>query len=347
MVSHSSQGAELALIFFKIRGSRAVATRRSWQRRARLILDALPRLTDQDRHEIMVSWSHDACHRVNSPAMQKLTGRAPMPGADIDPRTLYRAAFDANGQQLTRQSAGEKKPELSRHIDHGPACNDAIFLVDPCTPCAVALPDNPRPVQPQQRRGPARLLPSLGDSGNLFFATGGNPLHPPRPALPMQAPPPKPCTLSAPPVLTVSPLPPVNVFAEFHSTGSTPGQTAPTKKPGKTRPCSPHATAKRRAALTVWPVATYATTNRPTAQQTKTPTQSTRPPTTPPEPQRRAVHRATYRKTKATPTRPTPRPRPQKTVAPLCSDIPQPPPLLSLFTIHQPHSIQPTPRPNG
>ena len=193
MLSHSAPGQQLPMIFYKIRAARTQSTRRSWQRRARLILDAIPHLTDQERHEIMVSWSHPACHRVNSPAMHKLTGRPPMPNADIDPRTLYRAAFDADGKQLSRQSQDAKKPELVRLIDHGPAANDATFSIacDPCIPnhsvtVCTAPADLSRPLFLATN---ARLAIShhefaWGDSDNRSCPSCGTPCYPHHPALP-------------------------------------------------------------------------------------------------------------------------------------------------------------------
>ena len=58
----SQQVGDLPLIFFKIRASRDKATRRSWQRRARLALASLDGLTPAERHEIMCVWSRpDVC----------------------------------------------------------------------------------------------------------------------------------------------------------------------------------------------------------------------------------------------------------------------------------------------
>jgi len=128
MLSHSAPGHQLPMIFYKIRAARTQSTRRSWQRRARLSLAQIPTLTDADRHEIMVVWSHPASHRINSPAMYKLTGRPPLHDADIDAATLYRARFDATGNTIPHKSADAKKPGLARPFAYcTTAANDSIF----------------------------------------------------------------------------------------------------------------------------------------------------------------------------------------------------------------------------
>lgn len=192
MLSHSQRESDLSLIFFKIRTSRTTPARRSWQRRARLALNQIAILTDAEKHEIMVAWSHPNCHRVNSPALEKLTGRPSLHDADIDARTLYRAAFDANGQQITRQSADAKKPGLARRFDYGPAANDAIFSPGPCkanhpgTACIAPGAAAPLPFLSMAARSvTAHHEPAWGDSDSLSCPNCGNPCYPPRPALPM------------------------------------------------------------------------------------------------------------------------------------------------------------------
>lgn len=120
--SRSKKTASLSYIFFKIRSTRDTPTRRSWQRRARLALDALDYLTPAERHEISACWSKSDVTRINSPALRKLFSRKD-DGSDwetIPAKKMMRAAFDADGQKIPRT----KKPGLATRLDYGPAANE-------------------------------------------------------------------------------------------------------------------------------------------------------------------------------------------------------------------------------
>lgn len=124
-------GADLPLIFYKIRTTRDRSTLRSWQRRARIALDLIERLTPAERHEIACVWSRDDCDRINSPAMRKLFYKANDPPKEyqrLDARTLYRAKFDADGQPIK----AIKKPGKTRPV-FGEAANDADAFRAPAT----------------------------------------------------------------------------------------------------------------------------------------------------------------------------------------------------------------------
>ena len=107
---------DLGLIFYQIRTTRDKATRKSWQRRARLALAAIDTLTPAERHEIMCVWSTQECHLTNSPALNKLLGRESKP--EFSPRApVLRASYTNDGQT-------KKKPAISR-LMHIEAANDS------------------------------------------------------------------------------------------------------------------------------------------------------------------------------------------------------------------------------
>lgn len=96
MRSYSKPDQPLSTIFYRIREARDKATRRSWQRRARLALAKVPGLTDAERHEIAAVWSRPDSMRYDSPALRKLLGfRCPaLPGQTIPAHRAMRCAFD-------------------------------------------------------------------------------------------------------------------------------------------------------------------------------------------------------------------------------------------------------------
>ena len=124
--SRTKPGLGLATIFFHIRTTRDKATRRSWQRRARLALAQMDWLTPAERHEICAVWSRADAVRIDSPAMRKLMGnRAPRSEWETIPaRSVMRARFDGAG----RRRRQIKNPELCRPGPwHGESVNDQIF----------------------------------------------------------------------------------------------------------------------------------------------------------------------------------------------------------------------------
>lgn len=132
--SRTRRGADLATIFFHIRTERDAKTRRSWQRRARIALAAVPGLTDAERHEICAVWSRLDCSRIDSPAMRKLLGHGPAAPeyATIPARSVMSARFDADGKAIRRKRRRGLSGLAALYAD---AANDAppravrLFLV--------------------------------------------------------------------------------------------------------------------------------------------------------------------------------------------------------------------------
>ncbi|MBS0316672.1 MAG: hypothetical protein JSR49_06060 [Proteobacteria bacterium] len=122
--SRTRPGRDLATIFFHIRTERDAKTRRSWQRRARIALAAVPGLTDAERHEIIAVWSRLDCSRIDSPAMRKLLGSGPVAPdyATIPAKSVMSARFDADGK-ATRRRRRPGLPGLAAL--HADAANDA------------------------------------------------------------------------------------------------------------------------------------------------------------------------------------------------------------------------------
>ena len=120
----SRPGQDLATIFFNIRTTRNIATRRSWQRRARQALAQRADLTPAERHEIAAVWSRTDCARFDSPALRKLLGvSGPAHEWETIPASsAMRARFDAGGQRPAK-----KKPGLAR-LDFGDAANAQSFF---------------------------------------------------------------------------------------------------------------------------------------------------------------------------------------------------------------------------
>jgi hypothetical protein len=119
-LSRSTNTFDLNLIFFKIRETRDLKTRRSWQRRARLALALRDDLSPAERHEICSVWSQRNVHQIDSPALSKLHGKAHAPRPE---QTISAKSF-------TRRSTGVKKPSIRGLI----AANDDVFSVD----CSVS-----------------------------------------------------------------------------------------------------------------------------------------------------------------------------------------------------------------
>lgn len=116
----STRTFDLSMIFFKIRESRCMKTRRSWMRRARIALAKLENLTDQDRHEIICVWSRSNASQIASEAMKKVLPRLPhhLEGKTLKSGCFLRQRFDHDGSRI-------KKPSL-----RGLAANDPIFNAD-------------------------------------------------------------------------------------------------------------------------------------------------------------------------------------------------------------------------
>lgn len=124
--SRTKPGLGLATIFFHIRTTRDKATRRSWQRRARLALAQIDWLTPAERHEICAVWSRPDAVRIDSAAMRKLMGSsAPRSEWETIPaRSVMRARFDGAGRRRRRI----RNPELCRPgLWHGEPANDQTF----------------------------------------------------------------------------------------------------------------------------------------------------------------------------------------------------------------------------
>lgn len=117
-------GRDLATIFFHIRTERDAKTRRSWQRRARIALAAVPGLTDAERHEICAVWSRLDCSRIDSPAMRKLlgSGSAAPEYATIPAKSVMRVGFDQHGKATRRRRRAGLPGMAALYAD---AANDA------------------------------------------------------------------------------------------------------------------------------------------------------------------------------------------------------------------------------
>jgi hypothetical protein len=179
---------DLGLIFWHIRTTRNTNARRSWQRRARLVLAKRLDLTDKDRHEIMCTWSRGDSHMMASEAMAKLLNNPINSNYQHKPPTL-RARFEAGGQKPT----ATKKPEQIR-LDYGDAANDAIGCI-PHTPrrlqrpcihglaaCRAGLL-----TQSRQRSYPPHPVHAQGDSDIQLSLSDGNHYHQPGPLLPTRS----------------------------------------------------------------------------------------------------------------------------------------------------------------
>lgn len=111
-------GKDLAYIFFKIRAYRDKATRRSWQRRARLALADRTDLTPAERHEIMCVWSRSDCHLIDSPAMSKLLQRPHIQFEGTTPAVrVTRAKFTSDGQKKERPKSCPYFPRVATNED--------------------------------------------------------------------------------------------------------------------------------------------------------------------------------------------------------------------------------------
>lgn len=117
---------DLGLIFFHIRTTRDIKTRRSWQRRARLALAQRADLSPAERHEVMCVWSRADSHLIHSDALNKLLGtRHKAYALHLKHKTpTLRARFDATGR-LSR----EKKPGFTR-LYFGDAANSSVYILD-------------------------------------------------------------------------------------------------------------------------------------------------------------------------------------------------------------------------
>lgn len=119
-LSRTPDTLDLNLIFFKIRETRDLKTRRSWQRRARIALALRDDLSHSERHEICAVWSQRNVHQIDSPALSKLHGKAHAPRPE---QTISAKSF-------TRRPTGVKKPSNRGLV----AANDDFFSVD----CSVS-----------------------------------------------------------------------------------------------------------------------------------------------------------------------------------------------------------------
>ena len=151
----TAAGHELAFIFFKIRETRCIKTRRSWQRRARLALVQRPDLSPSERHEICAVWSRMDCHRVNSPAMSKLQGKSHAPSVcqTITARSCTRRIFATKiiaSKAHNTPSTDVKKPAFS-----GLAVNDDLFT---CTVSRIDRIAALRYHQPRRRMYPHEVF---------------------------------------------------------------------------------------------------------------------------------------------------------------------------------------------
>ena len=113
---------DLAFIFFKIRETRCIKTRRSWQRRARLSLAKREDLTPAERHEVCAVWSKRNVHQIDSPALSKLQGleHRPQPHQTIKASTCTRRRFDAPSVRYC--SAARISPALESVPQHPESC---------------------------------------------------------------------------------------------------------------------------------------------------------------------------------------------------------------------------------
>jgi hypothetical protein len=180
---------DLSLIFWHIRTTRNTNARRSWQRRARLVLAKRLDLSDKDRHEIMCTWSRGDSHMVASEAMAKLlAAQINSDFQNVSPRLFKR--FKNDGKKLM----ATKKPEQIR-LEYGDAANDAIGCI-PHTPrrlqrpcihglaaCRAGLL-----TQSRQRSYPPRPVHAQGDSDIQRALNDGNHYHQPGPLLPTRPP---------------------------------------------------------------------------------------------------------------------------------------------------------------
>ena len=125
-ISRTPNTLDLNTIFFKIRETRCLKTRRSWQRRARLALAKRDDLTPAERHEICSVWSRSNVSQIDSPAMSKLLKKEhrPQPHQTI------------NAKSCTRRATGIKKPSERGLI----AANDDVFTVT-CTFSRTSQPE--------------------------------------------------------------------------------------------------------------------------------------------------------------------------------------------------------------
>ena len=183
----TAAGHDLAFIFFKIRETRDAKTRRSWQRRARLALAQRPDLSPAERHEICAVWSRMDCHRVNSPAMSKLQGKAHAPSdyQTITAISCTRRSFCEISKREPQLFQDVKKPAFS-----GLAVNDDLFT---CTASRTGRNAVLRYHQPYHRMYPYAVSLNavsqcqayiLSDSGNPLFHLYDSRFRPIHPATP-------------------------------------------------------------------------------------------------------------------------------------------------------------------
>jgi hypothetical protein len=162
---------DLGMIFWYIRTTRDTATRRSWQRRARLALAAIEWLTNAERHEIMCVWSSEQSHLTNSPALNKLLGR--------DQKSEYATRTPTLRASYTEDGQTKKKPSI-RRLMNMEAANDSNGCTQDthqrlqhlCTLVSSAYPERPK------TQHHLRLLcppPAQGDSDGLIALACGNP----------------------------------------------------------------------------------------------------------------------------------------------------------------------------
>ena len=112
----------LNFIVWRLRtGRRSLPVRRSWLRRARLLLNQVAWLAPAERHEIICVWSQPDCHLIDSPALRRWLLGAKDRAAFAPPleglrpaRQFMRAAFWPNGQPKRRRLTA-------------PAANDAVW----------------------------------------------------------------------------------------------------------------------------------------------------------------------------------------------------------------------------
>ena len=115
----------LKFIVWRLRTGRpSLPVRRSWLRRARLLLNQVDWLTPAERHEIICVWSQPDCHLIDSPALRRWLLGAKDGAAFAPPleglrpaRQFMRAAFWPNGQPKRRRLTA-------------PAANDAVWATD-------------------------------------------------------------------------------------------------------------------------------------------------------------------------------------------------------------------------